>query len=470
MKFLFFSSIALLLVSVPFHFSILRDNNNFDVYVFDLPVKTISFKKTCKIDCASVYNKNVSEKVEQIASDNSKHNLSHIFEVFNELKYKAESNYPVLISIFLFIITLEGLVFVYSAIDKKIKLMAEENLILKKKVKDLQLSFSRLKKSIEKPGGDHIDNSEQTIQSKVIQQAVESIAQENKLSENELNCLISDNNRWVVLAHSATGKMHLKKVPPIPCQDSHFTEDLYNGWYISIVSDGAGSAKYSHLGSDFIARKAIPGEIKVLLNESDWYKSDNLPSEKEWRSLVLKAFERSFQDLQEWIVENGEEGSTVRDYACTVILTLHNKNGILVANIGDGRGGYMNLKGEFRSLFTPYKGQESNATVFITSPVWENNKEFIQSSVINDTPLSIFLLSDGMEKISFNCSKMAEGIWFDPNIPFKNFFFPILKTIKSIPEEDEGQLHKMWGNLLEEGNETIKNENDDKTMIIYFLK
>ena len=63
----------------------------------------------------------------------------------------------------------------------------------------------------------------------------------------------------------------------------------------------------------------------------------------------------------------------------------------------------MNRTGEFKGLFTPYGGEESNGTIFITSLIYEPQK-FIQTDVINDDIISVFLLSDGMEKITFECS------------------------------------------------------------------
>ena len=47
---------------------------------------------------------------------------------------------------------------------------------------------------------------------------------------------------------------------------------------------------------------------------------------------------------------------------------------------------------------------------------------FIQTDVIDEKILSVFLLSDGMEKISFECSNLTDDVFVDANIPYKNFF------------------------------------------------
>jgi len=143
---------------------------------------------------------------------------------------------------------------------------------------------------------------------------------------------------------------------------------------------------------------------------------------------------------------------------------------VLVANIGDGRGGYLNTSGVLKSLFTPFGGDESNGTIFITSPIWENPHKFIQTDVIDEKLLAIFLLSDGMEKITFECSNLTDDVFTDANIPFKKFFFPVLSKIKSLDSEGEEKLKDEWKSLLESGNEAIKNESDDKTLLVSFLK
>ena len=130
----------------------------------------------------------------------------------------------------------------------------------------------------------------------------------------------------------------------------------------------------------------------------------------------------------------------------------------------------LNDSGDFKSLFVPYGGDESNGTIFITSPIWDTPELFIQSDVVNEKILSIFLLSDGMEKITFECSNLTEEVFIDANIPFKKFFYPILSKINSLDIEGERKLIVEWKNFIENGNEAIKNESDDKTLLISFLK
>ena len=204
-----------------------------------------------------------------------------------------------------------------------------------------------------------------------------------------------------------------------------------------------------------------------------WFKKGELPSKKEWENLGLTIFKETYSNLISWVEKHNKQNNTsysFNDFASTVIFSLYNPKGVAVANIGDGRGGYLNTSGELKPLFTPFGGDESNGTIFITSPIWENPNKFIQTDVIDKKILAIFLLSDGMEKITFECSNLTDNLFTDANIPYKKFFFPVLSKIKSLDNEGEEKLKNEWKLFIESGNDAIINESDDKTLLVSFLK
>ena len=279
--------------------------------------------------------------------------------------------------------------------------------------------------------------------------------------------------RWITVAHSAIGKSHSQATPPIPCQDNHYFETLNNNWQLAIVCDGAGSAKMSHFGSKLISNNAIPYILKNTLSNLRWFKKGELTSKKEWENLGLTIFKETYSNLISWVEKHNKQNNTsysFNDFASTVMFSLYNSKGVAVANIGDGRGGYLNTSGELKPLFTPFGGDESNGTIFITSPIWENPNKFIQTDVIDKKILAIFLLSDGMEKITFECSNLTDNLFTDANIPYKKFFFPVLSKIKSLDNEGEEKLKIEWKLFIESGNDAIINESDDKTLLVSFLK
>ena len=362
------------------------------------------------------------------------------------------------------------LFYVFSKKEKQVKILLDENLKLQNELNDLKRRMVMLE-SQNKPMSLQTqmktDEEIDSIRSKKIQE----IRSANKLNSEELSNLNSRmENRWVTIGHSSIGKMHIDSNPKIPCQDNHFYKKLEGDWNILISCDGAGSAKYSHFGSEFLATKALPENLSKEVSKNSWFKKNDFPSQEEWYNTSLKLVKSSFDELSSLVEKENDESVEVGDFASTVILTLYNNNGALVVNIGDGRGGFLNSKGEFKALFTPYKGTESNETVFITSPIWEQPEKYIQTDVIKDKLLSVFVLSDGMEKATFECSNMTNDVFIDANIPSKRFFLPVLTTIKNLPKADEQHLKKMWKDLLEAGSDSIKNEPDDKTLVLSFLK
>ena len=216
----------------------------------------------------------------------------------------------------------------------------------------------------------------------------------NTLDSDQLKMLtVGQEFRWITVAHSAIGKSHSQATPPIPCQDNHYFETLNNNWQLAIVCDGAGSAKMSHFGSKLISNNAIPYILKNTLSNLKWFKKGELPSKKEWENLGLTIFKETYSNLISWVEKYNKQNNTsyfFNDFASTVMFSLYNSKGVAVANIGDGRGGYLNTSGELKPLFTPFGGDESNGTIFITSPIWENPNKFIQTDVIDEKNISYF--------------------------------------------------------------------------------
>ena len=366
--------------------------------------------------------------------------------------------------------------FIFFIVGRKIILLKREKKVLENdvinlKIKNENLHFeiNNLKEKTKNQTPLYQTNTN-NIKSKIIKK----ITIENTLNNEELNRLtINQEHRWVTISHSAIGKSHSQANPPIPCQDNSYFESLDERWQLAIVCDGAGSSKMSHIGSKLISTNILPFNIKRKIKNKEWYNKGKLPSKKEWENIGISVLKETKENLESWVLIDNKKNAThyaISDYASTVMIALYNSEGILIANIGDGRGGYLNTLGALKPLFIPFGGEESNGTIFITTPIWEEPIKYIQTDVINEKILAIFLLSDGMEKITFECSKLTDDVFTDANIPYKKFFFPVLSKIKSLDNEGEEKLINEWKLFIESGNEAIINESDDKTLLVSFLK
>ncbi len=287
-------------------------------------------------------------------------------------------------------------------------------------------------------------------------------------------------NNWFIVSGSVIGKSHITH--GTVCQDSHFTRvfESLNGWGITIVCDGAGSATNSHLGSKFMAEQAIPHYFSTAIKEKQWHLRNDLPSEEEWREEAWEQLKNSLGALM-YHAENDLKVE-LATLACTAIVVIYSPLGLLVTHIGDGRAAYCDEQGKWGALIKPHKGEEANMTYFITSRPWLINKHYSlpdgntipESRIIKGKVTAFALLSDGMEKQSFQCSVFDKETekWDDPNTPFDKFFNPLVNFINSQAKDLQSSfdVHDKWKKFLTEGNEKIKNEEDDKTMILAVLQ
>ncbi len=271
---------------------------------------------------------------------------------------------------------------------------------------------------------------------------------------------------WNYLHASIQGKRHAEE--NIVCQD-YCAVFAHAGYTICIVSDGAGSCENSHIGSEKVTQFSNI-HFMGLIEEKKWNKANTKINPGEWQEASQKTLKTIRDDLNKICIA----GYDFKSLSCTLIVVIQLNNKLLVTHIGDGRAGYCNLKDEWTSMMTPYKGRYSNETVFITSDIWEDEiklNKYIESSIIEDKIKAFCLLSDGCENASFECYKINENSTLpeDVNKPFKDFFHENINVhIPNLVKEGKTppELNEIWKSFLKNGNDTLKNESDDKSMIL----
>jgi hypothetical protein len=286
--------------------------------------------------------------------------------------------------------------------------------------------------------------------------------------------LFGDENKWLLVSGSAIGKSHIKD--KLPCQDNHFCESINDEWGVAISCDGAGSANNSDLGSKFVSSQCA-FHFKAMVLKNEWHKKSKMPSYEEWNAAAREVFIDVYNSLKKFAAKEKFEFSSL---ACTIIVVIYSANGLLVSHIGDGRAGYCNEDGEWKSMITPHKGDEANQTIFITSNRWIKDLEFTmsgmqipESHVITEKPVAFTLMSDGCEQHSFECSFLNKEAnkWFDPNLPYPKFYKPLMDNVKLMYKNNVSAVdaNKMWIEFLENGTKGLGDEPDDKTMILGIL-
>lgn len=289
---------------------------------------------------------------------------------------------------------------------------------------------------------------------------------ENAQSSSSANVCNTAKNQWMVVGAAAIGRSHLSSNPPIPCQDNYLNQEIGNGWGISVVSDGAGSATNSHWGSEFVVQNAT-ALFRQVVEKNDWHRRNILPSQKDWHEAAKLVFAQIVANLGTYAQDKGVNVGTL---ACTAIVAVYSPIGILITHVGDGRAGCCNESGEWNAMIKPWRGQEANVTVFLTSPIWDEPDEYVESKVINEKLIAFTLMSDGCEMHAFETGLFDEKLqrYIELNRPFLKFFQPLVTTLKKLHQDGTPyeEIMAKWRGFIESGNEGLKNETDDKTMVL----
>ncbi|MCB9299503.1 MAG: protein phosphatase 2C domain-containing protein [Lewinellaceae bacterium] len=279
--------------------------------------------------------------------------------------------------------------------------------------------------------------------------------------------LVKEHN-WLVVGASATGKSH--SMMNIPCQDYFQAKSISRDWGIVACCDGAGSAKESHKGAQFIADKAVAFTWEMF-DSNFWPDKKRLPSLEEWQEASVGILKKVVEGLENFA---RFEEVDPKSMASTLILLVYSPFGLLMMHVGDGRAGYKDQEGNWKAMLSPYKGKEANETVFVTSQIWDQLEEYVECQVIDDPPVAFAVMTDGSESHAFKTlTKDDESQkYYDVNEPYPNFLNPLLMAVKDMSQAgmNTNQIEQELKRFLENGTRKLQDELDDKTLVIGQLK
>ena len=248
---------------------------------------------------------------------------------------------------------------------------------------------------------------------------------------------------WNAVSHSAIGTRHVAK--NMPCQD-YGGYQVHDGIIYGAVSDGAGSAKHSDLGSKLAVEAWISNARKEF---NDQFRLKESVSEINFQQLFQNITQNVLEHLQH---EAEHKELPLKDLSCTLICFIASPQWIAAMQIGDG---FIVLKPQeeenFKLLFQPDKGEYINETLFITS---HGALEEIQHTFQNVAPQFICAATDGLEKVA---------IKFQDWTPHGPFFKPFQDCLHLIPEQEQRQAY--IETFLESDRLNAKTD-DDKTMLL----
>ncbi|MEA5619428.1 PP2C family serine/threonine-protein phosphatase [Cronbergia sp. UHCC 0137] len=230
---------------------------------------------------------------------------------------------------------------------------------------------------------------------------------------------------WKAIARSATGTSH--QVQKIPCQDCGYYR-IFNDVIVGAVADGAGSAKYSQIGSELAIKTALKylSRISEYLEKRKgfWERFSGSFSQIEAKKIFTKTVNQVIDELNK---QAANQGYAVHDLACTLLVFVATPNWVAAMQIGDGFMVVRSQDSEYQLLFEPDKGEFFNETTFVTSV---NALDEMQVQVISGKQEFICASTDGLEKVAIRLSDWK---------PFTPFFKPFEEYLRETdnPEDDE---------------------------------
>lgn len=252
---------------------------------------------------------------------------------------------------------------------------------------------------------------------------------------------------WKAIPSFVEGTSHRKL--EIPCQD-YGNYIRVDDLIVGAVADGAGSAKFSHIGARLAVKKALSHLEKWIITLKQ--KKPNLNWQKPIpKDIATKVFNRTLEDVQAALTEETNKGYLLKDLACTLLVFVATPDWIAAMQIGDGFIVVRFEGSEYQLLFKPDKGEYANETTFVTSV---NAQSQMRIVVLSGNQRFICASTDGLERLAIS---------FHDWKPFAAFFSPFEEGIKianNLKQETE-DIEKWMAS-----EEVNARTDDDKTMLL----
>lgn len=276
-----------------------------------------------------------------------------------------------------------------------------------------------------------------------------------------------------MVAASQRGRSHAHEGSP---RDDDFSIEYQSegDWYIMVVADGAGSAKYSRAGAHIACttvtsvcssqlakyREDVDDMIKEFNKESNDLKRKKLGDAL--YNIIGSAVFKAYKDIEK---ESQDKGATMRDYATTLLVTIAKrfKFGWFISSfwVGDGVIGIYNKETQYLKIMGESDGGEfAGQTRFLTmSEIMQPTEIYrrLRFEIVDDFT-ALVLMSDGITDPKFETdSKLA-------NIEKWNELWADISSSVDLTDDNEQSADQLlkWLDFWSQGN------HDDRTIVILY--
>ena len=250
---------------------------------------------------------------------------------------------------------------------------------------------------------------------------------------------------WRFAGASAVGTSHLKS--GAPCQDA-FKCGLYQSAHegeviLLMVSDGAGSARFSDIGSELACRE-FGSSLELYLAEGSRVASLDSALIRKWFDNVVEALNARAET----------DGEPLRDYACTLIASILTPTHAAFAQVGDGAIVVREGPEDWCYIFWPQHGEYINTTNFITDASSLDKLEFSLTATAIDE-LAIF--TDGIEPLVLQ---------YATNAVHSQFFNSMISPVRALAQPGLDITLSQQLSIYLSSPAICSRTDDDKTLLL----
>lgn len=226
--------------------------------------------------------------------------------------------------------------------------------------------------------------------------------------------------KWKVAGASVAGFSH--QADGKGCQDAHAVTTTPTGWLVGVVSDGAGSARFSGESSQLLSKDVV-AQLIARLNALEGSGRQQIREEvvRIWIEEAVEAVRRQLPTLGTEIVEP----NALQDFHATLLGVVAGPDAGVFFHVGDGAGCATSMNDVTKVIISgPENGEYANETYFVTQHDWHDHLRLTPFDSQYDL---ITLMSDGVTPFALGKGQLA---------PFPPFFDPLCKFLAEHNRED----------------------------------
>jgi hypothetical protein len=211
---------------------------------------------------------------------------------------------------------------------------------------------------------------------------------------------------------------------------------------IAVVSDGAGSAEFSSIGS----RTVVQSICRRLISYARAEDAPEIISEDSARHWLDEVRDRIF-------VIADSKGCKPRDLAATLVAAIVFPNNLVVCHVGDGACVFRRQdQQEWEVASWPAHGEYASSTYFVT----DDPEPFLRLRTIEGSVTDIAIFSDGLERLALD---------FQSKSAFNRFLDPMSAPLAGTPPGRRRALSTQLRQFLS-GPQVNNRTDDDKSLVL----